>query len=466
MFYNTPLHTRRFIFSALTLILVACSTQRTLNTKGLVDDQTPEDISFTSQSYLAMPLNLKWTKLGEVVNREMSKQVYKDASFDGDNLLLNVEKVGDLILSGDRQRLRVELPLKISGTYRYGANLFGVAVYDQKPFVLSAKFALSSSLQMDGWNAKTQVTLDGIKWLEKPTIFVGGQPVNITFLVESAVKVFKKKLEAEMSTALSKGLQLQQLVAPVLDQASKPISLGSENPSWVQIQPLELQTSQVDISQQSLNLNLGMKFRALCSIGKKPAAIANKNLVLNTKNGITDQTQLALGITIDYTTLSELSNQRLKGQRYQSGKKEVTITQIDIYPFNNQLVVATHLTGSLIGVAYVVGTPKFDSVKQEIYIDQINFQLDTKNKLAKSAAWLLKSKILDQIRDQAHYSVSEELQKQKVKTNELLSNYSLTPDFLMQGKINTLNFEDLKISKSGVHLLLMAQGQLKISTAK
>ena len=71
------------------------------------------------------------------------------------------------------------------------------------------------------------------------------------------------------------------------------------------------------------------------------------------------------------------------------------------------------LTGSVNGTVYLTGVPQFNDATKEIYFDNLDYVLDTKSKLMRTANWLASGYILKKIQDNCRYSIKPNLEEGK-----------------------------------------------------
>jgi hypothetical protein len=72
----------------------------------------------------------------------------------------------------------------------------------------------------------------------------------------------------------------------------------------------------------------------------------------------------------------------------------------------NGIVIALDLLGTVNGKIYLTGFPHDDKTK-EIYFDELDYVLDTKNKLMRTADWLAQGLILRKIKENCRYSINQ-----------------------------------------------------------
>ena len=75
------------------------------------------------------------------------------------------------------------------------------------------------------------------------------------------------------------------------------------------------------------------------------------------------------------------------------------------------MVIALDMLGSITGTVYLTGVPQFNETTKEIYFDQLDYVLDTKSKLLKTANWLAQGMVLRKIQESCRYSIQANLEE-------------------------------------------------------
>jgi hypothetical protein len=126
-------------------------------------------------------------------------------------------------------------------------------------------------------------------------------------------------------------------------------------------------------------------------------------------------------------------------------------------------VMALDVLGSVNGTIYLTGVPKYNEAKKEIYFDQMDYALDTKNKLIQTANWLAQSYILTTIQSNCKYSIQANLDEAKNEMAVYLKNYSPIPGIFVNGKIDTIQFKKIELTNQAILAFLKINGQVSIT---
>ncbi len=127
------------------------------------------------------------------------------------------------------------------------------------------------------------------------------------------------------------------------------------------------------------------------------------------------------------------------------------------------MVIALDLIGSLNGTIYLAGFPKYNSEKKEIYFDELDYVLDTKNKLLRTANWLAQGIILKKIQQNCRYSIQPNLDEGKKTMLNYLNNYSPMKGVFVNGKMEDIQFQKIELSQNAIIAFVKVNGVININ---
>ena len=87
------------------------------------------------------------------------------------------------------------------------------------------------------------------------------------------------------------------------------------------------------------------------------------------------------------------------------------IAGITTLMLNGQRVAKRGVDGSVRGRFFLTGTPAYDSAKDELYVPDLAFDLQTEDLLVKGLAWLRDDWIRDFLRERARFPVADQLDR-------------------------------------------------------
>ena len=127
------------------------------------------------------------------------------------------------------------------------------------------------------------------------------------------------------------------------------------------------------------------------------------------------------------------------------------------------MIIALDISGSINGTIYLTGIPNYNQITKEIYFDQMDYVLNTKNILMKSANWLMQGTILKKIQESCRYSIKSNLEEGKKSMNPYLSNYSPMKGVFVNGTLNDFEFEKVEITDKAIIAFITTSGKMSIN---
>ncbi len=445
-------------------LLDSCSsTQKIELMKPEPDEALPIKYPITS-SYISFPVNLSVKDIETQTNKSLNGLIYEDANLEDDKTEMKIWKSAPIQISEENNKLKTIVPLKIWAKVKYGTDALGMNLYDIREFNLNGSITLLSDVKMNNWKVSTITSLENIDWQESPTISIAGKQVYITYLVNPTIKIFKSKIERKIDESLNKTLDFKSNMLDLMQKVSIPIEMSQTYQSWLKVTPQELYATEAQLKSNSVNLTVGLKCLMESSIGIKPKSNFDKTkIILKTTSNLPERVVANITAVSTYQDASRIMTQNFKGQVFGSGKRKVTVQNVQIWHKQGKMIIALDMTGSLNGKIYLSGFPKFDAEKKELYFDELDYALETKSRLMKTANWLFQGMVLTKIKESCRYSIQPNLEEGKKTMLHYLNNYSPVTGVFVNGKMNDITFEKVQLTNSSIVAFLNITGNVKVT---
>ena len=198
-------------------------------------------------------------------------------------------------------------------------------------------------------------------------------------------------------------------------------------------------------------------------IGQKPNIAFNKDAILfKSADKIADKTTATVAAVSTYESASRIITKNFQGKEFASGKRKIVIQKVDLWAKDGRMIIALEMTGSLNGTIYLSGIPNYNTTTKEIYFDQMDYVLNTKGLLTKTANWLLQGIILKKIQENCKYSIKENLEEGKKNLLPYLSNYSPMKGVFVNGTLNDFEFEKVELTNNAIIAFITTSGKMNI----
>lgn len=454
-----------FFISLIGLFLSSCSSSKKIAAlKPEPDDASPL-VYDNSPSFVSLPIVIKLKDVENQINKALNGLIYEDNNIEDDNLTVKIWKQAPIVLENNQEgKIKTIFPLKAVIQYRYGINKFGISLYDTKEVNLNGKVNLLSNVGLTNWKLNTQTDLKSLDWNESPTITIAGKDVPITYLVNPALKLFRKDIEKSIDDAIKNSLDFKPNVLDALDKIATPTEMSAEYESWLRIVPLELYATDVLLKNGAIKMDMGLKCNIETLVGQKPEHKFDKTkIVLKPVASMPDKITANIVAISTYTDATRIMLKNFQGQEFGEGKKKVTIKNLDLWHKEGKMVVALELFGSVNGTIYLTGYPQYNEATKEIYFDQLQYVLDTKNKLVKSANWLLSGVMLKKIQESCRYSIQSNLEDGRKQLLTYTKNYSPMPGVFVNGDIDDIQFKKIQLTNKAIIAFLTINGKVNIT---
>ncbi|TDE54764.1 DUF4403 family protein [Flavobacterium sp. GT3P67] len=460
-------------FSALLIILsialiTSCSTTSKIATlKPEPDDAIPlvyENIP----SFINLPISVKLKDIENQTNSLLNGLIYEDNNIEDDDIEMKIWKLAPITIKNDNgangQKIRTVLPLKAIVKYRIGTKKMGVELYNTKEFNLDGVVTLLSDVGLTNWKMNTKTELKSLDWNESPTMTVFGKNVPVTYLINPGIKLFKSKIEKKIDDAIAKSMDFKPNVLAALEKICAPFQMSDTYESWLRIVPIEIYSTNAKLKNDTFVLEMGMKCNMETLIGKQPESKFNASkIILKPVSKIPQEITANIVAVSTYLEASKLMTKNFAGQEFGSGSKKIKVQNVAIWHKNGKMIIALDVLGSVNGTIYLAGFPQYNDKTKEVYFDELDYALDTKNKLMRTANWLAQGLILRKIEQSCRYSIKPNLEEGQKSMMTYLKNYSPMQGVFVNGKMEEIQFQKIQLTNQAIIAFIKVKGTVNVS---
>ena len=448
---------------AFSLLFTGCSTTKKIEALKPEPATNVPTAYETATSFISLPVTIALADVETQTNKLLNGLIYEDKIIEDDNIALKVWKTAPIKFSEQKGRMQSVVPIKITANVRYGTSALGMNLYDTREVNLDAVVTFSSKVGLSNWKMTTETTIQSLEWNESPTITVAGKKVAITYLINPAIKMFKSRIEKELDKALAKVTDFKPQVLDALEKLNTPFLTSEQYEAWFRLTPVELYVTDAVLSKKQITMDMGLKCTMQTMIGEKPGGTFKKeNVALKPVTKMPDDLNVVVAAISTYESASKIITKNFQGQEFGSGKRKVTVQKVDLWSKDNKMVVALDMTGSINGTIYLTGFPNYNAVTKEIYFDQMDYVLNTKSVLMKTANWLAEGYILKKIQENCRYSIKDNLEEGKKNLLPYLTNYSPMPGIFVNGSINDFEFEKVELTNNAIIAFIKGSGKMNL----
>lgn len=441
--------------------LFSCSSTNKIATIKPEPSQNTPMAYKTTTSFVSMPMEVSLKEIENQLNKALTGLIYEDNNLDDDKTEMKIWKTGTIKLIEKDGKIQSVLPLKIWSKIKYGTEFMGLN--DTREIDLNGTITLLSTAKLSNWKMNTSSVIEDFEWSESPTILVAGKKVPITYIINPTLSIFKSKVAKKIDDAIEKSCDFKPYVLNVLETLGTPFKTSEQYETWFKMNPIEVYVTDAQLQKSKIKMNLGLKCTMLTMVGQEPKNVFDKESVtFKPVATVPDKTTATVAAISTYESASRIITKNFQGKEFASGSRKITVQKVDLWSKDGKMIIALDMTGSINGSIYLSGIPNYNSVTKEIYFEQMDYVLNTKGLLTKTANWLLQGVILRKIQENCRYSIKENLDEGKKSLLPYLSNYSPMKGVFVNGTLNDFEFEKVELTNEAIIAFITTSGKLNI----
>ncbi|MCC9166423.1 DUF4403 family protein [Pontibacter harenae] len=464
------------------LTVQSCSSTEKLNTSAPASTTAVAPVYQPKLSSVTVPISVSIAAIEQRLNQEVNGVLYKDDKLEGDNVAVTISKNGKMNVRADKDKIYFSIPLHIyaKGRWKWDPCKFCPAIDKTEDTKFDMVIKTESKISLTEDYKINTITSGDFEWGNtKPTLQLGPLTIGLARFVEPAMRSQMTTLTKQLDKELQNHLDLRQYVAQAWQMMQEPVKLDDDMNAWLTIVPKDVRIAPLLAKNGILSTRLGITSYISVTTNGKPQVQLNKNLPkLIVDNRLTDDVQVGLTATIPYAHASKMLQEQVGRQTYtfDEGKSQITINDASITPGGEQLVLMLDVNGKtkagiftkkIVGKVFLRGTPYYDAATASIKVRDVDFDLDTKDKLLSTASWLAKNKFKEMIQQQVNIPVQGELDSAKKMLQSTLDQSGRVHESVMlRGKIVDITPDNIYLTPEGIKAVISAKGNLTATVDK
>ncbi len=419
-------------------------------------------------SILNIPVELPASDIERQINAQIGNVIYEDKSLDdngGDNLMLKVSKRAPIKLVPLNNSLSITVPVNIWCKVGYKVEQLGISLskYEETEFAIDIKFG--TKVGLDPNYVLTTATIgNGFNWIKKPTITLAGFQIPIDAIVDRIIKDQQPEIARIIDKEVKGQVNLKPMINQVWQTLQAPFLINDEYKVWLKLTPQELQMTPLAAKGNNLRTTIGLKAVTETVVGAEPKGTPVPLPNLKVVSNVPELFEIGLISKISFPEAKALAMKQLAGKvfEFQDGKRKISVTNIDMYGQGSQVICAIEMVGSLNAKVYLRGTPFFDAATNSIKFKDLDYDLDTRNKMAKVANWLFKGKFLEMMSPYFNVSIADQLAEARKQIQTNIAGNKVNDNVSIKGSLASLQPDNIYVTPEGMEAVIKASGKLEV----
>ena len=438
-----------FVPVSLALTLAACSGVR----PSLTAEQPKEEVFRTElkkeTSTLHVPVEASSAELARTLNQMIGKEIFRGSTrYSG--LTADILRNGPMAVSAADNYLYLTVP--ISMTLKYG-------MFETPALSFQLKFKLNATVTPD-WKLNAELYYMGLSDLLAEELRIGPLSIKPRSIVEGITQPVQKALSDVISRQINDRYPLKTQVARVWNAAQKPVLLDKNYNAWLRLTPRAVMLYPLSAQNNRVRLSVGINAYAELVVGPEPAHLPPVPLPnLKTSNSFDRNFRIALNADLYYKDILSIASPLLLNKAFDADGKSIVIKDLDLYGNGDKVIVRLETRGSLDGVLYLTGKPRFDPQTSRFSVEEVEFDMSTQSLLLQSADWFLHGTIKGMIQERLNVDLTRRLEQSREIARKAIAQVQLVEHVLLKGDIKTLKFSDVLVRKDRISIQVYTEGE-------
>lgn len=309
----------------------------------------------------------------------------------------------------------------------------------------------------DQWRLQSNTTFDEPVFIEPCRLL--GLDYDATPLLKMILQPRLTAVGRSIDRIIRERTESKKRAETVWQKLQEPVELTPNQ--WLEFNPRDVRVSPITSNGTlSLQTSVNLTMQPRIVNGRKPVMAAAPLPGLQLAAAAVQGFRLALPITVDYGRINQRLGQEMIGQEFRTPLGDrVKVEGVQLYGSGDKLILAVKVSGGVNGNLYATGTPVFDEGMGLLRFANLDYTVETRNVLVRSANWMFHHEILSEMTSQAFIDLSGQLQTIRSRLETALPR-DLGQAGRMEGEVTSLRPVGIYPIEGGVEVHIVAEGSM------
>ncbi|HEY0042054.1 MAG TPA: DUF4403 family protein [Flavisolibacter sp.] len=259
-------------------------------------------------------------------------------------------------------------------------------------------------------------------------------------------------------------------IRPYIQQAWNMLNQTYTVPGigYFSLNPKRLRMQNINGQNDLLNINIGITASPAVTFEKKNVVVTPVPALSTT--AAPGGFAVYLDAALQYDSLSRVVNGYMAGKRFDVSeglfKKHITVKQVTVAASpEGRMLIKVDFEGSFNGTAFFTGNPVYNPANKTIEVQDLDYDLQTKNVLLKTAKWLFAGKIEAELKKNTTIDLTSYFDSAQKSLNTYL-NKEWTKGIRGSGNIKELKVVSVKPLPQHILIKTACSGNLSVKVSE
>jgi hypothetical protein len=432
------------------------------------EKQLDADTIVPEPSVINIPVRMRTRVIEQTLNQQLSGLLYSC-----DTLSLGAVKPvkikvwkGDSIrisLEGNELRYKVPLHLWLQFSFTLAALGLSHTEYQDVEAALALEFRSRFSVDTT-WKLSTITRSDGYAWLSDPVVKVRFLTIPIKPLADLLLTGQEKTIASVIDKQVGEACNVKAILLPMWSKIQEPILISKDPAVWLRLSPREVYLTPFIGIDSTIVSSVGVKSIVETFFADSPSCQKLDSLpAFKIPTSLDSSFVLNLYSEISYDAATQILRGQLVGREFKNKGREVIVKDVSMAGVKGYALICMDFIGSYEGRVFVYGRPQYDPSTTTVSIEDLDFDLSTRNFMHNAANWLLHGVIINSIKPYLKFPLKDKLLESKLMAQKMLNNSQLSKNIFLSGSIDSLSVGGVRLTDKAIQATVFARGSLQLS---
>ncbi len=447
-----------FSFIFIAMYFTACGIVKNQPQRPMESYQPPTEVP-PSVSTVNIPVRLNAAEIERLLNNRLSGVIYEDKNLEDDGLMMNATKSQNINIRLDGLQMNYRVPLKL-WVFK---KVFGNRGFEAEG-ELALTFRTTININPD-WTVQPVTELVGYDWIKNMAMKTGFGSIDVKYIANIIIDRSKSTLTSAIDQQLRNQFQIKSSLEEAWQLMQRPVSMNSSYGTWwVKLTPQSIAMTPFRTAGDVIESTItATSFAEVVAGTQQPNFYPNTSLPPFQLGGAAVN-DFAANLTTDISMkeAESMAKTYVLNQKFYPGGKEIVVRDIQLFGQNDKIVVNVSFTGSYTGSLYLIGRPIFNPKKNTIEMEDLDYDLQSKDFMLRSAKWLFDKVILKKMKEACVFPLDENVQYFKTTMNDMLREYKFTNNVILRGMVSNINVQRIQILQGNIKIYVSSNGTLNL----
>lgn len=332
---------------------------------------------------------------------------------------------------------------------------------DRPPPRLRVRLASPMTLDRD-WRLRTRVEAETIR----PATDDDRDRCEVTiFDIDATGRV----IDGARSAFQSRSDEIDRLVSEIdvrsdfegwWQTIAQPVELTDR--VWLVLAPDSVHRTGIAAESGNVLTTLTLHARPRIVIGERPDVDLAPLPAVDSAAAVGEGVRIVAEAVAGYAEVTRRLNEAIAGRSFEARGRTLTVDRFVVAGVGDGRVsVRADLDGDVGGTIFLVATPTYDRERDEIHVDDLDFDVRTRDRLVSSAAWIARTGLISAVRAAARFPVAD-ARAWALQQVQRGFNARISPEVRLEGTVSEVTIESVTAGPDALRIRTVVSGQARL----